>query len=233
MGGRVTVMRPEDYRPLGRRPAAGGGPAREGAALFTALGCSGCHAPGFGGACARPAGVYGRMVHLADGRTVRADEAYLRDSILQPKRDVVAGYEPIMPSFAGVVGDDDLARLVAYIKSLGAHAAAEAGMMSAPSGPPRCARPASPEPRDYLRAGGHTVASWLLTTDHKRIAILYATAITLFSRGTLRSDQWRWVSPGSARAAPSRPASGPADSARSRYAPAGGIRFPPRQRTAG
>jgi cytochrome c oxidase subunit 2 len=69
------------------------------------------------------AGVYGRMVHLADGRTVRADEAYLRDSILQPKRDVVVGYEPIMPSFDGLVDEADLQRLVAYLQSLRGEAA--------------------------------------------------------------------------------------------------------------
>ena len=47
-----------------------------------------------------------------------ADENYIRDSILLPKRDVVAGYPPIMPSFAGVIPEDDLLKLVAYLKSL-------------------------------------------------------------------------------------------------------------------
>ena len=48
------------------------------------------------------AGLYGRTVHLSDGRQVKADDGYIRDSILQPKRDIVAGYEPIMPSFRGL-----------------------------------------------------------------------------------------------------------------------------------
>ena len=64
------------------------------------------------------AGIHGRSVNLADGRVVRADAAYLRDSILQPQRDVVAGYQPIMPSFAGLVDEADLQRLVAYLQSL-------------------------------------------------------------------------------------------------------------------
>ncbi|MFT8244733.1 cytochrome c oxidase subunit II [Roseomonas sp. BN140053] len=118
MGGTVTVMEPEDYaRWLAAQPE-GDDLGREGAALFVSLGCAGCHngstvvrAPGL-------AGVYGRDVNLADGRVVRADEAYLRDSILQPRRDVVAGFEPLMPSFAGLVGEDELQRLVAYLRSL-------------------------------------------------------------------------------------------------------------------
>ncbi len=61
-------------------------------------------------------GVYGRVVHLADGRTVVADEAYLRDSMLLPKRDVVAGYAPIMPSFQGQLDEGEIAALVQYLK---------------------------------------------------------------------------------------------------------------------
>lgn len=63
-------------------------------------------------------GIYGRPVHLSDTRVVQADEAYIRDSILQPRHDIVAGYAPIMPSFSGLVSDADLERLVAYVRSL-------------------------------------------------------------------------------------------------------------------
>jgi cytochrome c oxidase subunit 2 len=63
-------------------------------------------------------GVYGRKVQLADGRNVTADEAYLRDSMLMPRRDVVAGYEPIMPSYAGILTDGEIISLTAYIRSL-------------------------------------------------------------------------------------------------------------------
>lgn len=123
MGGAVTVMEPEDYaRWLAAQPE-GDDLGREGGALFVSLGCAGCHAGGTrlpGGAVRAPglAGIYGQDVHLSDGRVRRVDEAYLRDSILQPKRDVVAGYEPLMPSFAGLVGEDEMQRLVAYIRSL-------------------------------------------------------------------------------------------------------------------
>jgi cytochrome c oxidase subunit 2 len=123
MGGSVTVMEPEEFaRWVAAQPQEEDLPG-EGAALFTALGCSGCHAAASAVHAPVLAGVYGRMVHLADGRTVRADEAYLRDSILQPKRDVVVGYEPIMPSFDGLVDEADLQRLVAYLQSLRGEAA--------------------------------------------------------------------------------------------------------------
>jgi cytochrome c oxidase subunit 2 len=123
MGGTVTVMQPEDYARWVAAQPQEENLAEEGARLFTALGCSGCHASASAVHAPLLAGVYGRMVHLADGRTIRADEAYIRDSILQPKRDVVAGFEPIMPSFEGLVDQGDLQRLVAYVQSLRGEAA--------------------------------------------------------------------------------------------------------------
>jgi cytochrome c oxidase subunit 2 len=92
--------------------------ASEGAALFRELGCSGCH---MGPSTLRaPAleGLYGKPVRLQDGSTVIADDRYIRDSILLPNSQIVAGYEPEMPSFAEEVTEHDLIRLIAYIKSL-------------------------------------------------------------------------------------------------------------------
>ena len=51
--------------------------------------------------------------------TVRADERYIRDSILLPRSEIVAGYAPVMPSFAGQIGEEDLLKIIAYIKSIG------------------------------------------------------------------------------------------------------------------
>ena len=70
-------------------------------------------------------GLYGRPVALADGRTVIADERYLRDAILLPAKEVVAGYAPVMPSFSGQIPEGDLLDLIAYLKNL-------AGRESAP-----------------------------------------------------------------------------------------------------
>jgi cytochrome c oxidase subunit 2 len=58
-------------------------------------------------------------VGLATSQTVIADDGYIRDSILQPKKQVVGGFDPIMPSYQGLITEDDLGKLVAYIKSLG------------------------------------------------------------------------------------------------------------------
>ena len=63
-------------------------------------------------------GLFGSQVTLADGRAIIADEAYLRESIMQPGAKVVRGYDPIMPTFQGMVSEENLMRLVAYIKSL-------------------------------------------------------------------------------------------------------------------
>ncbi|HWE26759.1 MAG TPA: SCO family protein, partial [Polyangia bacterium] len=87
-----------------------------GTALYDALGCAGCHA--------RPdvapslAGVFGSTVALADGRHVRADDAYIRASIVAPADAVVAGYTANMPSYAGHVTDAQLAALVAFVHAM-------------------------------------------------------------------------------------------------------------------
>lgn len=118
MRGKVVVMAPAAYQAWLERQGQGPSPAVAGKRLFSTYGCAGCHqgesavrAPGL-------AGIYGRTVPLASGATATADEAYLRDSILLPDKHVVAGYEPLMPSFAGRIGEADLQRLIAYIKSL-------------------------------------------------------------------------------------------------------------------
>ncbi|MFO1039650.1 MAG: cytochrome c oxidase subunit II [Geminicoccaceae bacterium] len=118
MGGRVVVMTREAYAAWAAVQPREDGLAAEGAALFRSLGCSGCH--GGSGPVRAPnlAGIYGRPVPLANGTVTVADSAYIRDSILQPKCAVAAGYAPIMPSFAGIVTNDELLRLEAYIKSL-------------------------------------------------------------------------------------------------------------------
>ncbi|MGC2084739.1 MAG: cytochrome c oxidase subunit II [Bradyrhizobium sp.] len=118
MRGKIIVMRQEDYARWLTEQPEGDDLAHEGAKLFIAQGCSGCHANSSSVHAPRLDGVYGRDVHLSDGRTIKADDAYIRDSILQPKRDIVAGYEPIMPSFKGLLDDGEIQSLTAYIRSL-------------------------------------------------------------------------------------------------------------------
>ena len=119
MGGWITVMEPRDF---GRWLQAEGGQetlAAQGKDLFRRYGCSGCHEAGGTVRAPRLEGVFGSPVPLSDGSVVIADERYVRDSILDPKAQVAAGYAPVMPTFAGQVGEDDLAKLVAYVESIG------------------------------------------------------------------------------------------------------------------
>ena len=118
MRGRIVVMRQEDYAEWLSQQPEGDDLAHEGAKLFVAQGCSGCHADASNVHAPKLGGLYGRTVQLADGRSVKADDAYIRDSILQPKRDITAGFEPIMPSFAGMLDDGEIQSLTAYIRSL-------------------------------------------------------------------------------------------------------------------
>ena len=118
MTGRLVLMTPADYARWSAAQPGAEDLAAAGAKIFGSLGCSGCHAPSSSVHAPDLYGVFGHKVQLADGRTVTADEAYLRDSILLPQKDVVAGFEPIMPSFRGIVDDDDMVKLMAYLKSL-------------------------------------------------------------------------------------------------------------------
>jgi cytochrome c oxidase subunit II len=118
MAGRFIVVTPQDYARWTAAQPQGDDLAHQGEALFRSLGCSGCHSQGASVHAPDLHGLYGHLVHLADGRTVMADEAYLRDSILLPNKDIVAGFSPIMPSFAGVANEGQLVELLAYLKSL-------------------------------------------------------------------------------------------------------------------
>ena len=117
MGGTVTVMSPEAFARWLAAGAPGGSMAARGFEAYRRLGCSGCHEPGSSVHAPPLRGLYGRTVHLADGRTLVADDAYIRDAVLLPKRDVVAGYAPVMPSFAGEASEADILDLTAWIRS--------------------------------------------------------------------------------------------------------------------
>lgn len=119
MIGRLVVQTPADYARWLEQAGTSGTLADQGKALFQSLGCAGCHEGQSSVRAPSLVGIYGRPVPLQGGRTVTADDQYLRDSILDPNRDVVAGYQPQMPTFAGQVTEDQLIQLKAYIKSLG------------------------------------------------------------------------------------------------------------------
>ncbi len=118
MTGRLVLMSPVDYSRWSAAQPQADNAAKQGEGLFNSLGCSGCHAKNSSVHAPDLHNVYGHPVQLSDGRSVIADEAYLRDSILLPEKDVVAGFDPIMPSFRGQVNEEQIMQLVAYLKSL-------------------------------------------------------------------------------------------------------------------
>ncbi|MCD6679886.1 MAG: cytochrome c oxidase subunit II [Burkholderiaceae bacterium] len=117
MTGSIVVMRPAEFADWLDGQRGGEGLAARGALLFRRLGCSGCHGANSSVHAPDLDGLLGRPVHLSDGTTVVADATYIRDSILLPARQVVAGFAPIMPSFAGQVSEEDLLALVSYLAS--------------------------------------------------------------------------------------------------------------------
>ncbi len=127
MVGEVIVMTKPDYQRWLEQNGTSGSLVAQGQALFMRFGCSGCHGSnGAGGAqsgstvrAPRLAGLYGSPVTLSDGSVVIADDRYIRDCILLPEKERVASYPAVMPSFAGQIGEEDLLKLIAYIKSLG------------------------------------------------------------------------------------------------------------------
>jgi cytochrome c oxidase subunit 2 len=119
MQGEVVVMSAPDYARWLTDQGVNESLAEQGREVFRAHGCSGCHDKSSTVHAPPLAGLYGTYVHLQDGSVRLADEAYIRDCILNPRTFTVAGYPPVMPDFAGQLGEDDLLKLVAYIKSIG------------------------------------------------------------------------------------------------------------------
>jgi cytochrome c oxidase subunit 2 len=118
MIGWVTVMEPEEYQAWLASVPTQGSPTAAGERLFAQLACHTCHQETSGAQGPALGGLYGRPVTLADGRTVIADESYLRESILSPAAKVVAGHAAVMPSFQGQVSEEGILELITYIKSL-------------------------------------------------------------------------------------------------------------------
>jgi cytochrome c oxidase subunit 2 len=124
MVGWVTIMTPADYENWLAGGGASGTMAQQGERLFEQLGCSSCHLLDRQGRGPMVRNLYGSRVQLAGGQTVQADDAYLRESILNPNAKLVSGYKPgVMPSFQGQISEEGILQLIVYIKSLAASSA--------------------------------------------------------------------------------------------------------------
>jgi cytochrome c oxidase subunit II len=117
MIGRVVVMEPEDFQKwLGGVTEES--PVQTGEKLFTDLNCVNCHATGARQRCPQLGGLYGSDVPLEDGGTAKFDEAYIRESIINPNAKIVKGYPAVMPTYRGQVSEEQILDLIAYIRSL-------------------------------------------------------------------------------------------------------------------
>jgi cytochrome c oxidase subunit 2 len=126
MIGWIVAMEPADFQAWLAGGAAEGSMASRGEKLFQDLACHTCHAPDARGRGPVLDGLFGSPVRLQSGATLVADESYLRESIVNPTAKIVAGYEPLMPAFQGLISEEGLMQLIAYIKSLPAAGAAQA-----------------------------------------------------------------------------------------------------------
>ena len=118
MIGWIIVMEPAQFQAWLAGASGTGSLASAGEKLFNDLACVTCHRSDTGARGPALAGLFGSTVKLSNGNSVTADEGYLRESIVQPSAKIVMGYQPIMPTFQGLVTEEQLVQLIAYIQSL-------------------------------------------------------------------------------------------------------------------
>ena len=118
MDGLLYVMSPSDYARWLSQAGSSQSLAALGKRLFSNYGCSGCHGAGATIRAPDLAGLYNRPVPIDGGGSVIADDTYIRDKILNPDNNLIAGYKQVMPSFKGVIPEDELMQLIAYIKTM-------------------------------------------------------------------------------------------------------------------
>jgi cytochrome c oxidase subunit 2 len=118
MIGHVVALKPAEYQEW-LHAHAEGSLALEGRKTFLKYRCLSCHSADEKARAPVLEELYGKTVQLRDGRSVIADEAYIRESILDPGAKIVAGYESIMPTFKGQVSEEEIIQLIAFIQALG------------------------------------------------------------------------------------------------------------------
>jgi cytochrome c oxidase subunit 2 len=119
MVGRVIVMEPTEYELwIGGKGTGSESAGSTGEDLFESKACNTCHRPDTTARAPLLWGLFGKTVALQDGSKVTADETYIRESILNPAAKVVAGYQPIMPTFRGQLSEEEIIQLIRYVQSL-------------------------------------------------------------------------------------------------------------------
>jgi cytochrome c oxidase subunit 2 len=118
----VKVLEPEAYATwikAAANPAAGLTPAEFGAIVYKKRGCNACHTlDGVRGIGPSWKGIFNQTHKFADGSSALVDEEYIRRSIIEPASQVVESFAPVMPTYKGVLSDDEIAAVVAFIQTL-------------------------------------------------------------------------------------------------------------------
>ncbi len=140
MIGTVTVMEPADYQAW-LSGVSKESPVAAGQKLFASLACNTCHLENGQGRGPRLNELYGKMAKLNNGTVVDVNDAYIRESILNPTAKVVENYEPVMPVFQGQVSEEQIQQLIAYIKSIGPKDGGAAQAQASPAAKPAAAKP--------------------------------------------------------------------------------------------
>ncbi len=131
MIGKVFVMEPADfekwidgvYKPEhaaeGAAPAQALSMAEAGAQVYQTKTCNACHSVD-GSRVYGPSfkGLYGSQAEMENGEKVTVDENYIRESIMDPMKKLVKGYPPQMPVFRGMLSDEEVNQLIAYMKTV-------------------------------------------------------------------------------------------------------------------
>lgn len=136
MIGWVEVMEPAAYQAWLAGGGVDGTLAERGARLFNELACNTCHLDSGQGRGPSLKDTVGKPVELADGSTVLVDETYLRESILNSQAKIVKGFQPLMPTFQGLVSEEGLVALIEHVRSLSPQASSTP-TPAATSQPPR------------------------------------------------------------------------------------------------
>jgi cytochrome c oxidase subunit 2 len=130
MIGKVYVMEPAAYQAWLSGVSGEGTLAQRGERLFNDLACNTCHLDDGKGRGPSLVNKFGAAEQLTNGQTVTVDDSYLRESILTPQQKIVAGYQPLMPTFQGMVNEESVMALIEYVKSK--NTTGQASAVSAP-----------------------------------------------------------------------------------------------------
>jgi len=160
MIGDIVVLAPDNYKAWLATSTSGMSLAQNGERLFATLSCNACHNGRPDSRGPSLADVFGSKLAMANGGSATADEAFLRQAILNPSEHVMQGYAPIMPTYQGQISEDGVIALVEYIKNLHSNDRVEQTLNTTsflPEGEGKTVKPAGQAPAPKNPQGQGTV----------------------------------------------------------------------------